>query len=361
MTTAQRHSARLVLKFDQWSADDQAAWQTACRSGDPFDESGALADLRPATRRLIAASYGRWLGWLVTNELLQKCAAPAERVTPGMVERYVADLKQEVRDTTIEIRLHGLARAMQALAPDEDWTWLYRLLKHVRLNTSNKKDKQHRIRSSLQLYELGISLMAEAARRSVLTNNLATRYRDGLMIALLAARPLRIRNLAVLTIGVHLIDTSEGFILRFGAHEMKTHTDLEFPLPDNLVEPMRRYLTLYRPALLDGRKDEHLWITKDGNHMREGAIYTRITKLTKKAFGDSVNPHLFRDCAATSLAIEDPEHVHVASSLLNHATIETTTRHYNQATSLSAGRALNKNLRALRKRRTKDIKPQVGI
>ena len=273
----------------------------------------------------------------------------------------MADLKQEVRDTTIQMRLGGLARAMQALAPDKDWAWLYRLLTHVRLNTRNKKDKRHRMRSSRQLHDLGLGLMAEAASRSVLTSNLATRYRDGLMIALLAARPLRIRNLAALTIGVHLIDTSEGFILRLGAHEVKTHTDLEFPLPEDIVKPMRQYLGLYRPALLDGRKDRHLWITKDGNHMREGAIYTRVTRLTKKAFGVPVNPHLFRDCAVTSLAIEDPEHVHVAARILGHASIETTTRHYNQATSLSAGRALNKNIRALRKRRIKDIRPEAGI
>ena len=28
-------------------------------------------------------------------------------------------------------------------------------------------------------------------------------------------------------------------------------------------------------------------------------------------FGHALNPHLFRDCAATSIAIEDPDHVRI--------------------------------------------------
>jgi hypothetical protein len=43
------------------------------------------------------------------------------------------------------------------------------------------------------------------------------------------------------------------------------------------------------------------------------------------------NPHLFRDCVATPIALEDPEHVHIAADLLGHTTLEFTQRHYIQA------------------------------
>jgi integrase/recombinase XerD len=52
---------------------------------------------------------------------------------------------------------------------------------------------------------------------------------------------------------------------------------------------------------------------------------------TKDAFGEAVNPHLFRDAAATTLAIADPVNVRLAAPLLGHRTFATTERYYQQA------------------------------
>src|SRR6516164_6674257 len=41
-----------------------------------------------------------------------------------------------------------------------------------------------------------------------------------------------------------------------------------------------------------------------------------ISQLTRARFGHVISPHLFRDAAAASVAIEDPEHVHVTKSIL---------------------------------------------
>jgi integrase len=48
---------------------------------------------------------------------------------------------------------------------------------------------------------------------------------------------------------------------------------------------------------------------------------------------------LFRDAAATTLAIADPAHVRVAAPLLGHRTFTTTERHYQQAQAFDAHRA----------------------
>jgi integrase len=45
-------------------------------------------------------------------------------------------------------------------------------------------------------------------------------------------------------------------------------------------------------------------------------------------FGHIVNAHLFRDCVATSVATEDPDHVRISAQLLGHASFRTTERHY---------------------------------
>ena len=60
---------------------------------------------------------------------------------------------------------------------------------------------------------------------------------------------------------------------------------------------------------------EALWVSSRGSALTEMAIYLRIREHTQKAFGQAINPHLFRDAAATTLAIADPAHVRVAAPL----------------------------------------------
>jgi integrase len=80
-------------------------------------------------------------------------------------------------------------------------------------------------------------------------------------------------------------------------------------------------------------------------------IYNMIVSRTAKAFGRSVNPHLFRDCAATSIAIEDPERVRIASQILGHRSAATTERYYNQAQAIDAARRYQAFLAKLRQGR----------
>jgi integrase len=70
--------------------------------------------------------------------------------------------------------------------------------------------------------------------------------------------------------------------------------------------------------------------------MTQIAIYDRIRQRTGEAFGAPINPHLFRDATATTLAIADPENVRVAAPLLGHRTFTTTERYYQQAKSFDA-------------------------
>jgi integrase/recombinase XerD len=69
-------------------------------------------------------------------------------------------------------------------------------------------------------------------------------------------------------------------------------------------------------------------------------------RATKTRFGHAINPHFFRDCAATSIAIEDPAHVYVTQSILGHTSIETSERH---AQSLEAIRRCEKRILELRR------------
>ncbi len=87
-----------------------------------------------------------------------------------------------------------------------------------------------------------------------------------------------------------------------------------------------------------------LWVSSHGSPMTQMALYDQIRQRASEGLGKAVNPHLFRDAAATTLAIEDPQHVRLATPLLGHRHPGTTERHYQQAQALEAHREFVKVL-----------------
>jgi hypothetical protein len=81
------------------------------------------------------------------------------------------------------------------------------------------------------LFALGIRLMETWAAGPPQRINKASRYRDGLIIALLTSCPTRIRNLASIEIGRHLVWDGQGYQLHFTAAETKTQRPYSASLP----------------------------------------------------------------------------------------------------------------------------------
>ena len=78
------------------------------------------------------------------------------------------------------------------------------------------------------------------------------------------------------------------------------------------------------------------------------AIYDRIIERTREAFGIAINPHFFRDIAATTLAHADPEHVRISALLLGHSSFATTEQYYVRANMVAANRRRQESLLRLR-------------
>lgn len=349
MSKRGKRADRIVYRPERWPERDRLAWAVATRAGDPFEDAGPAALWRPKTRDRLIQAYGRWIGFLDGRGHLDPAAAPTARVTADRVSRYVALLRSQCLDTTVIMYMDGLARALGILAPEGDWAWLQGVARRCRAEARTRKPKAARIRASRELLELGVQLMDDAGVASPLAWKQAVRFRDGLMIAVLAARPLRLTNFAGLQIDRHLVRIGDDFWLMLSPEETKTHVHIELPIPKALQPYLEHYLEEHRRTLSIGRTSPFLWLTHDGRPLRPHAVYQAIVKRTRKAFGLSVNPHLFRDCAATSLAIEDPEHVRAASALLGHASLASTTKYYNQATTLSASRQHTRAMMALRR------------
>jgi integrase/recombinase XerD len=361
---------RRCRPVEEWAVPDRRAWEAAMTKGDILETGGDGADWAPLSRRKTAKGYGRWLTWLDTHQLLDPEAAPVDRITPERVRDYLTELRLINAPYTVLARVQELYQAIRVMAPDCDLAWLRRIEARVRHQAVSVRGKRQRVMPSETLFRYGVELIATADDRG--TGSLlkrACRFRDGLMIAVLAARPLRRRNFARIKVGRHLVQVDGAYQLRFEGSETKTGGPIETPFPAALVAQLERYLTEFRPPLLQraSRKgqplqqsDPSLWISVHGVAMTEIGIYFAISQLTRKRFGHVVSPHLFRDSAATSIAIEVPEHVHIVRSVLGHSSLITGERHYIQARTLEASRRYQQHILELRQQSNASADRQRG-
>jgi hypothetical protein len=272
-------------------------------------------------------------------------------VTCERVRAYIAEIQAELAPYTILCRVQELHDALRTMAPEVDWGWLAQIYRGLRAQVRPARDRFSRLKPIDELAALGERLMDEAEstpewsarRRAVL-------FRDGLMIGLLAYRPVRLKNLAMMRLGLHLTKVSECWHVHFAADETKSHVPYEAIVPWALARRLERYLDVHRPVLMRGERPDGadappihpeldaVWVSEVGTQLEIGALARRVFDHTRSEFGRPISPHLFRDCAATSIAVDNPKHVGDASLVLGHAGHAMTEKHYNHARSLEASR-----------------------
>lgn len=332
-----------LIPLSDWPVMDRAAWQAALRPGDPLDDPGPLAERSAEQTSKFQAAYGRWLGFLTERGFDGREKSGLDLFYAENVTSFVRRLSADLAPCSVRAYLTELYTVARAMAPDREFEFLRGATRHIWRTARPVTDKRGRLVASRDLYELGFELMTRAETRST-PLQAAGDYRDGFMIALLAARPVRRRNLAAIEIDRQLTREGDRYWLSFPAEEIKTHRPLEFPLPRALTGPMETYLSQYRPFLAarTGRwkndPGRALWVSGDGSRLKASRMHERICARTKERFGYPINLHLFRDAAATSIAIEDPAHVGIILAILGHSVIRTSETYYNQASGIEAAR-----------------------
>jgi len=341
---------RACMKKEHWSEEDRQCFERACRPADPFaeDGGGSRADHSDRSNRKIEVGYGRYLTFLALYALAALQGPLAQRITPELVRSFIKHLQELGNSTRTQLcRLQELGEMAKVFNPEADWSFINKIASLVRAKNIPARDKSNLCLSD-DLLELGLELMAQA--RLITGRMAAVLFRDGLIIAFLALVPVRRRNLADFKMGRNLIDRSQTLLIIFDESETKTHAPIEVEWPECLIDPLEEYLTTHRPLLESkhGRwykpADDFLWLSQDGSPLTQMAIYDRIRERTKVKFGTALNPHLFRDAAATTMAIADPAHVRLAAPLLGHRTFTTTEKYYQQAKTYEAHQAYMKAL-----------------
>jgi integrase len=307
-----------------------------------------------ATRLGVAKAYGRFISFLGCAGWLPTVSTPPQRITPDRIAAFILHLENQVSPISVWSLVSHLCMAVKVMFPERDWSWLQQVVNRLRRRVTPAKPGINRILPTRKLWKSAIMLMDETHKADNVSRLLkASRYRDGLMLALQAARPLRLKNLTSLDVDRHLKRVGNAYVVTFEAGEMKNHSAFETMLPIALTLRIDSYLMTYRPVLLEGNRSSALWITKQGRPMRPFSVHQRITRLTRRMFGTAMSVHRFRHASATAIAVERPEKVRMAMALLGHRQFSTTDRYYIAGQSLTASRAHNSLIEGLKRTQTK--------
>jgi integrase len=349
-----QHRPQMLLPFIKWPLQDRERWQSAFRVGGLFGENGAGSHLAEATRQTRLESYGRFLGFLTVRypHLLRR--APEKRLDQRKLAEYVAWRRQSCGDISLAADLGSLRGTLKLICPDIDWSWVQSIANRI-ANAAPRRARKLNLVTSERLYALGIELMDSAVLASERARRVhaceAVRYRDGLIISLLAIVPLRRRTLGALQIGRQLVRNRDHWELDIPSEETKTRQPLDYALPQAFSARIELYLERFRSRIHGADKHTGLWPSQHNIPMRPDSINVAVSKRTKKAFGFSVNVHRFRHAAASLWSIYDPANVRGAKDLLGQTTFATTEKHYIMTQSRVAGRALAQVIEGLKGRR----------
>lgn len=347
MNTHRRNPpSQKALPLLDWPKADRESWQAAQENAGILDDGGAASHLNALTRRDLTRRYAYFLSFVAGQGKLDLQAAAGAAVTEENILHYLRYLEQRVSSVTVAQSIYKVSRVANFLAPQRDWRWLRRLVRRLDLR-AKPRDKRNEVLSIKELFQLGLQLMDQAEKSTNATNSFrAVLFRDGLIIALLAADPLRLANTTAQEIGRTIIKDGTTWSIQIPAEETKAGRLHLAVLPDWCTRCIDRYVQHYRTFLANDEPTNRLWLSDVGRPLTSDGLYRLVCKRTFDAFGKRVNPHLFRACLATSTAVDHGAHMGLAMTVLDHTSIEVTERYYNQAKMIDAVRTYQELLLA---------------
>jgi hypothetical protein len=307
---------------------DRRLWQAGLAPGDILTGQTYAARLSLDTIETNLICYRHWLAFLRTTGRLDSTMAPAARVTHENVIAYVEALRTRQCHASIIVRLTALRGALRILCPKADFGWLTQP-GGMSLNALFPPTRRSiRLVDSKVLYEWGHALMREADEASSKVRPIT--FRNGLLIAIFAARAPRVRSMASLQLGQTVVKQGATYQLIFGHNAVKTRRVIEYNAPIGLSEAIDRYIAIERTELRPDTQDNAFWIGARGRALTIAGISLIIRRESKRRFGFSFGPHRFRHALGTSAPLADPAHPGVAAAILGISP-KMVEAHYNRA------------------------------
>ena len=227
----------------------------------------------------------------------------------------------EVDALTLMNFIAVLSRTLRASSQARYISTFRRFYRHLLARGRISADPTLRIAMPIKPSRLPM-VLSEAQVEELLAapqTNTTLGQRDRAMLETLYATGLRVSELVGLK--VHEVSFDMGVVRVFG----KGSKERLVPLGEVAIDWMRRYLAEARPALLDRRQSNDLFVTARGAAMTRQAFWQMIKRYAERAGMDPgrLSPHVMRHAFATHLLNHGAD-LRVVQLLLGHSDISTT-------------------------------------
>ena len=246
------------LPLSEWPEADRHAWIEACQPGQRLRRGGRASHMKQITRDDLERRYGYYLQFLVETGDSSSAHRQRTQVTPDQVERYIQRVQPHWSSVTLAQSIYKLRRMAELLSPETDFEWLSDREKDLAL-VACPQERFDKIVTSETLIEAGLTLVREAqlaTRRRPLWRALS--MRDGLMVAMLAHHPIRLKNFAALELGKSFVRVRDEWWIVLGRRDTKAGRPDERICDETLRQAIALYLTWARPRLLRARDESSL-------------------------------------------------------------------------------------------------------
>lgn len=185
-----------------------------------------------------------------------------------------------------------------------------------------------------QLLNLPFQVFSQLPTSGRLSVKDCLRAQSALIVGILAlAAPLRIKNVAALRLGVHILPLRLGAPLANGCHivlpasEVKNDRDLEYPVASTVAKLLDIYVTRCLPVL-GATAEGFLFPNNLGGAKGEGSLGVQVRNFLKRETGLILNAHAFRHLTAKMYLEQFPGDYATVQILLGHKSLQTTLRAY---------------------------------
>ena len=227
----------------------------------------------------------------------------------------------EVDALTLMNFIAVLSRTLRASSQARYISTFRRFYRHLLARGRISADPTLRIAMPIKPSRLPM-VLSEAQVEELLAapqTNTTLGQRDRAMLETLYATGLRVSELVGLK--VHEVSFDMGVVRVFG----KGSKERLVPLGEVAIDWMRSYLAEARPALLNRRQSNDLFVTARGAAMTRQAFWQMIKRYAERAGMDPgrLSPHVMRHAFATHLLNHGAD-LRVVQLLLGHSDISTT-------------------------------------
>lgn len=232
---------RRCIPLSRWPEQDRLAWERARAEGDALEMPGAAASLAKETCRGRTQSYGRYLNFLDRHGLLLAEEGTGDRMTHDRLGLYLEEAERLLSANTIDHSLQELRRALQAMAPGEDWSWVTRHPAGPSRREVRLRKKRPQTFDSRDVCCKALDAMDHVSA-GPLSIELLVWYWNALIVAVQCIFTLRRRNLAEMVLRKNLIVDDDEMRLVFTTRETKNYLPIQVRAPDFLKPHWRTFL-----------------------------------------------------------------------------------------------------------------------